>query len=274
MESSRLVEGGGDHLGALHRALHLGHLLGPLVDEQDDEVDLGMVVGDGLSHVLHHHGLARLGRRDDETTLPLADGRHQLDGARGDVLGTAVAHLQVQPLVGKQRREVLEQDLVLGRFRLVVVDLVDLEQGEIALVVLGRTDGAGDGVAGAQGETADLAGRDVDVVGSGEEGGVRRAQETKTILKDLQHAAAIDVLALLGVRLENGEDEVLLAGTAGTLDVHGLGQLGELGHRHFLEIVEIHVRCLDGWKWDVLEIGYSPDQANGKETCLLPKLDE
>ena len=32
-----LVEGGRDHL-ALHRALHVGHLLGPLVDEQHDQI--------------------------------------------------------------------------------------------------------------------------------------------------------------------------------------------------------------------------------------------
>ena len=38
----RLVEGRADDL-ALHRPLHVGDLLGPLVDEQDDERDLGVV---------------------------------------------------------------------------------------------------------------------------------------------------------------------------------------------------------------------------------------
>ena len=37
-----LVEGGRDHL-ALHRPLHVGDLLGPLVDQQHDEVHLGVV---------------------------------------------------------------------------------------------------------------------------------------------------------------------------------------------------------------------------------------
>ena len=41
----RLVEGRGDDL-ALDRALHVGDFFGPLVDQQDDERDLGMVGGD------------------------------------------------------------------------------------------------------------------------------------------------------------------------------------------------------------------------------------
>ena len=38
----RLVEGGGDDL-PVDGALHVGHLFRPLVDEQHDQVDLGMV---------------------------------------------------------------------------------------------------------------------------------------------------------------------------------------------------------------------------------------
>ena len=38
----RLVEGGRDDL-ALDRATHVGDLFRPLVDEQDDQLDIGMV---------------------------------------------------------------------------------------------------------------------------------------------------------------------------------------------------------------------------------------
>src|SRR6188508_912256 len=44
-----LVEGRGDDL-ALERALHLGHFLGPLVDEQHHHVALGIVGADGVCH--------------------------------------------------------------------------------------------------------------------------------------------------------------------------------------------------------------------------------
>jgi hypothetical protein len=75
-----------------------------------------------------------------------------------------------------QRRQVLEQDLVLGGLRRLAIDAVDLDQGEVALAFLGRADLAFDGVAGAQVEAADLARADVDVVGAGEVGlsGARR----------------------------------------------------------------------------------------------------
>jgi hypothetical protein len=194
-----------------------------------------MIVADGLGDVLQHHGLTGLGRRDDQPALTPADGRDQIDGAGRDVLGAAVADLQRQPLLGEQRREVLEQDLRLGVLGPVEVDVVDLEQREIALAVLGRTDLARDGVAGAQREAPDLARRDIDVVRPGQIGGIGRAQETEPVREDLQHAVAVDVLALLGLRLEDGEDQILLARAADAFDVHGLSQGHQIGHRHLLE---------------------------------------
>src|SRR2546427_3085560 len=50
----------------LFRSLHVRHLLGPLVDEQHDEVDLGMVFDDGVGELLEEDGLAGLGWRNDE----------------------------------------------------------------------------------------------------------------------------------------------------------------------------------------------------------------
>src|SRR2546430_12538368 len=51
---SRLVERGRDHLHirSLDVLLHVRHLLGPLVDQQHDEVDLGMVLDDGVGELL------------------------------------------------------------------------------------------------------------------------------------------------------------------------------------------------------------------------------
>jgi hypothetical protein len=69
----RLVEGRRDDL-ALHRALHVGHLLGPLVDEQHDEVDLGVVGRRSRWRCLQQHRLAGARRRDDQAALPLPIG--------------------------------------------------------------------------------------------------------------------------------------------------------------------------------------------------------
>jgi len=65
--------------------------------------------------------------------------------------------------VGVQRREVLEQDLVLGGLRRVGIDLVDLDEREVALAVLGRADLTLDRIARVQVEAPDLRGADVDM---------------------------------------------------------------------------------------------------------------
>src|SRR3972149_6143800 len=80
-----------------------------------------------------------------------------------------------------QRGEVLEQDLVLARLGRLAVDLVDLDQREVALAVLGGADLALDGVAGVQVEAADLRGADVDVVGAREVGRVGGARGGGTV---------------------------------------------------------------------------------------------
>ena len=89
-----LVEGGGDHL-ALHRALHVRHLLGPLVDEQHDEDHLGVVGRDRVGDVLQDHGLAGAGGGHDQAALALALRGHHVEDARGHVLGR---RLEPEPL--------------------------------------------------------------------------------------------------------------------------------------------------------------------------------
>ena len=100
--------------------------------------------------------LPAFGRRHDQAALALADRRDDVDDAAGDVLLGLDVALELERLVGVQRRQVLEQDLVLGVLGRLAVDLVDLDQREVALAVLRRADLAFDGVAGVQVEAADL----------------------------------------------------------------------------------------------------------------------
>ena len=60
------------------------------------------------------------------------------------------------PLLGIERGQVVEVDLVADVLGVLEVDLVDLDQGEVALALARRADAAVDGVAGAQAEPADL----------------------------------------------------------------------------------------------------------------------
>jgi hypothetical protein len=76
--------------------------------------------------VLQHHRLARLRRRHEQPALALADRRDDVDHAAGDVLLGLDVALEHQRFVGEERRQVLEQDLVLRVLRRLAVDLVDL----------------------------------------------------------------------------------------------------------------------------------------------------
>jgi hypothetical protein len=135
----RLVEGRADDL-ALHGALHVRDLFGPLVDEQHDELGVGVVLRDRVGDLLEQHRLARARRRDDQAALPFADGAEHVDDARGVALLPVFA---VELLVRVEGGEVVEEDLVARDLGWLAVDAVDLEQREVRLALLRRTDGAG-----------------------------------------------------------------------------------------------------------------------------------
>ena len=206
----RFVEGRRDHL-AVHRTLHVGDFLRPLVDQQDDQVALRMIGGDGVGDVLQQHRLAGARRRHDQGPLALPDRRHDVDDARRQVLLGGVLVLHAQSLVGVERRQVVEVDLVAGLLGVLEVDGVDLEKRKIALALLGAANLAFDGVAGAQAEPADLRGRHIDVVGTRQIVGLRRPQKTELVGQYLDDAFADDVDILRGQLLENGEHQLLLA---------------------------------------------------------------
>ena len=97
-----------------------------------------------------------------------------------------------------------------------------------------------DGVAGAQAEAADLAGRDVDVVGAGQIVRFRRAQEAEAVGQHFDDAFADDVDFLGGELLEDREHQLLLAHGAGVLDLMLFGKRGQFGRSLGLEVLEFH----------------------------------
>ena len=195
-----------------------------------------MVLRDRLRDALQQHRLAGARRRDDQAALALADGRHQVHDAARQVLGGG---LEPQVLLRIERREVLEEQLVARRFRAFEVDGLDLDEREVALPFLGRPDLPRHGVAGLQVELANLRRRDVDVVGAGQVVVVRRPHEPEAVGQHFQHAFGEDEPAQLGLRLQDLEDQILLAHAAEAGDVEVLGDLGELLNAHVLQIVDV-----------------------------------
>src|SRR5579862_9659994 len=94
---------------------------------------------------------------------PLPTGE-QVEHAAGHVF---LGGFHLKAALRIERGQVVEEDFVAGDLGIFKVDGFDFDESEVALAVLGGTHLAGDGVAGAQVELADLRGRDVDVVGTG-----------------------------------------------------------------------------------------------------------
>src|ERR1700730_10269240 len=235
----RLVEGGGYHF-AFDRALHVGDFLGPLIDEQNNQVALRVVGRDRVRDILQQHGLACARRRYDQRTLPLADRGDNVDDAGREILLARILMLHAQPLLRIERREVVEVDLVARLVRILEIDRVDFEERKITLAVLGRADVAVDGVAGTQAKPADLRGGDVDVVGTRQVVRLRRAQKTEAVGQHLNHAFANDVGFAHGELLEDTEHQLLLTHGAGIFHRELLGERYELARRLGLEVLKFH----------------------------------
>ena len=185
---------------------------------------------------LQQHGLAGAGRRDDQAALALAERRHQVHDARRQVLGLG---LELDALERIERRQVLEEQLLARLVGGLEVDGLDLDQREVALPFLGRPDLARHRVAGLQVELANLRRGHVDVVRAGQVVVVGGAQEAEAVGQHFEHAFREDEAALLGLGLEDLEDQLLLAhpGRAGDLQV--LGDLGEMLDAHLLQLVDV-----------------------------------
>ena len=237
---SGLVERRGNDL-AVDRALHVGHLFRPLVDQQDDQNHFGIVVGDRASDVLQEHGLAGARRRNDQCPLALAERSDDVDHPRRLVLDSRIERVELELLVGVERRQIVEVDAVANGFRIVEVDLGDTGQGEIALAFLGPANFTFNRVAGAQAKTADDRWGDVDIVGAGEIIRLGRAEETETIVQHLDGARTHDLDAVFGLDLEDREHQVLLAHRRCAFDAHLLGHRDQVGGGFLFQFFQMHV---------------------------------
>ena len=157
------VEGGANHLTALQPATHVGDLLGPFVDQQDNELHLGVVGLDRPNDRLHDRGFASLGGRHDHPALALSDRREQVDDPSRHI-GRVAVDLHTKLLVGEQRGEVFEPGPVLGLVRVLIVDLVDSQQGGILLAAVCRARRTHQVVTPTKSELADLLNRDIGVL--------------------------------------------------------------------------------------------------------------
>ena len=201
-----------------------------------------MIGEHALGHLLQQDRLAGPRRADDQPALAEADRHDQVDHAHGDFVGRRLQH---DALVGMQRRQVVEEDLLGQLVRILVVDRLDAQQREVTLVLLGRANLARHRGAGPQAEAANLAGRDVNVVGAGQVVIVGAAEEAEAVGQDLQRPLAEHQAVELHALLEDLEDQVLLLDARDFGEVFLAGLLDQLRHGHPLQLGDVDVALLD-----------------------------
>jgi hypothetical protein len=142
----------------------------------------------------------------------------------------------LKPVLRIPRSEVVEPDPVLRVLGIQLVDLFHLEEGEVALPVLGRPDLSQDGVTCAQVESLDLRRAHVDVVGPVEVIPVLGSEEPISLGQDLEHALAAEHHLGLEQALLDAEDKILLTEADVVLDVQLCGQIVQLADALLLEL--------------------------------------
>src|SRR3546814_20366860 len=94
----------------LHASLHICYFLRPLVDEQDEKIDLRMIIRDRLGNVLKKDGFTRTGRRNDQRALALALRRNNINDARRLVLHRGIKGIEEYFLVRIKGNQDVEID--------------------------------------------------------------------------------------------------------------------------------------------------------------------
>src|SRR2546422_2439583 len=167
-----------------------------------------MIRRDGVRNLLQQHRFAGARRRNNQAALPFSERREQVHYARADVVARG---LKLQPLLRIQRRQVVKKNLIARFIRGLKVDGFDLNQSKILFTLMRRTHLAADRIACLQIELANLRRGYVNVVRAGQVVVVGRAEKAVTVGQNFQYALGKDVAFFFTLRLENLEDQVLLA---------------------------------------------------------------
>ena len=246
----RLVERRGDDL-ALDRAPHVGHFLRALTNQTDHQVHVGVVGRDAVGDRLQQEGLAGLGRRHDQTTLPAADRRNQVEQTRRQDIRL---RLEVDQFEREDRRQRVEIGPTSGDFGVDPVDRLHTQEAEEFLIVLRRTNLAANTIAGAEAETADLGLRHINVVQARQQ--TRPSKKAETVLVDLEDAVAKDVAIPLGLRLQQADDQIRLLRPGVSLELEVAGELVQLFRRLGVELTNVEIRATlfarPQWLWLLL----------------------
>src|SRR5215471_4194890 len=109
---------------AVDLPLQIRYLLWPLVHQQQDKNNLGIVCPNRFCNFLQQNGLAHARRCNDEAALPATERRQQIDRAR--TYGARVWILQDDSALGKLWRQFVERGRLLPLLGRLMLDLGNL----------------------------------------------------------------------------------------------------------------------------------------------------
>src|SRR6056297_382192 len=152
--SGRFVKGGADYF-TFHATFHVRHLFGAFVDQQDNQVALWMVLLDAACDILQDNRFTRPRWRHNQRPLTLTNRRYQINHTCRAILDGRIVDFHIQTLIGIERRQVVERDLMARPLGIFVVDLSDRSEREITFVVIWSLDLTFDCITGTQGMLTD-----------------------------------------------------------------------------------------------------------------------
>jgi hypothetical protein len=118
--------------------------------------------------------------------------------------------------------------------------VLTFRQREIPLAFLRSANRAFDGIAGLERETADLRGRNIDIVRARQVVRIGRAHEAKSVLQDLDHTFADDFDFLCRKLLEDRKHQLLLAHYTSIFDLDRFCKRQKIGRSFVLELLKLH----------------------------------
>ena len=186
----RFIHGRADHL-ALDRLAHLGHILGPLIQQQHQQLGFQIPIANGRGQALEQRRFPGPGRGHHQRPLAKAHGSHQIHHPQQDIRARP-GHQRHFPL-RIQGGELLKAQALGSFFGGLTIDFGDIQQcaGPVALPL--GPGFAGHEIAGAQVKAANLRVGYINIVFPGAI--IADAQEAVAIGMHLQHTLAIAAFA-------------------------------------------------------------------------------
>ena len=120
-----------------------------------------MILGHAVRNWLQQHGFPGTWRRHDQAALSLPDRGKEIHDPRRDI---AFFRLEMDALIRIQGRQIIKQNLIFSLLRILEIDRLNFQQGEIPFALLWRSYLARYRISGMEIKAENLGWRDVEIV--------------------------------------------------------------------------------------------------------------